>query len=127
MCRRLTYLFSVGCLMVLLAAPEVVAQNFSGHNWYFGNTTRGIQFSRGTNLPTLINNKAPLSLGGSAVATNQINGNLLFYTNGVTVFDVNHLPMSNGALIASAAAGENQPVAISNRPGVEKSILYILS
>lgn len=105
--------------MILIAAPEVVAQNFSGHNWYFGNTTRGIQFSRSTNQPLLINNKALLGTGGSAVASDQINGNLLFYTNGQTVFDAGNVAMPNG----NGLNGDptlNQPVAIANKPGVEK-------
>lgn len=104
--------------MVLLAAPDGIAQNFSGHNWYFGNTTRGIQFSRSTNLPLLINNKAPLGTGGSAVASDQINGNILFYTNGVTVFDAGHAAMPNGSGLLGDAS-RNQPAAIAKIPGLE--------
>jgi large repetitive protein len=118
MCRRLTYLFCVSCLMVLLAAPDVKAQNFSGYNWYFGNTTRGIQFSRSTDLPQLINNKAPLGMGGSAVASDQINGNLLFYTDGATVYNASNVPMPNGNGL-SGDPSRNQPVAIAKIPGVE--------
>jgi hypothetical protein len=115
----LTYLFCVGCLMVLFAAPDVLAQNYSGYNWYFGNSTRGIRFSRGTNPPVLINNKFPLGVGGSAVATDQISGTVLFYTDGRFVYDAGHQQMPNGILSATGASGQNQPVAIAKRPGVE--------
>jgi hypothetical protein len=118
MCRRLTYLFCVGCLMVLLAAPDVDAQNFSGYNWYFGNTTRGIQFGRSTDLPQLINNKAPLGMGGSAVASDQINGNLLFYTDGSAVYDAGNVVMPNGSGLLGDPS-RNQPVAIAKIPEVE--------
>lgn len=104
-------------LLWLLTLSFAVAQDFSGHNWYFGSSSQGIRFSRSDNSPTLITNKAPLGPGGSAVATNPVNGNLLFYTNGFNVFDVAHLAMPNGPLTGNPAG--NQPVAVAKKPGSE--------
>ena len=92
-------------------------QNLSQHNWYFGSTSDGIRFNRGTNLPTQVTNQAiPFNTGGSAVATDPATGNLLFYTDGTRIYDGCHLPMPNGTgLLANTTA--NQPVAICPVPG----------
>jgi hypothetical protein len=36
-------------LLVVLLPFGVMSQNFSGHNWYFGNSPQGIRFSRSDN------------------------------------------------------------------------------
>jgi gliding motility-associated-like protein len=95
----------------------VGAQNFSGHNWYFGNSNKGIRFSRSDNSASLVSNKAnPFGAGGSAVATDPLNGNLLFYTDGANVYDVSHALMPGGAGLTANTSG-NQPVVIAKVPG----------
>lgn len=109
--------FTFTLLLSLLTVAPLCAQNFSAHNWYFGDANHGIRFSRADNTPTLLSNKAtPFGTGGSAVATDPVNGNLLFYTNGVNVYDVTHTVMPNGSGLSANAAG-NQPVAIAKVPG----------
>lgn len=104
-------------ICLLAAADGFSQQNYSRYNWYFGNTNRGIRFSRSTAQPSLVNNKAiPFGTGGSAVATNPINGDLLFYTDGSRVFDITHTQMPNGGGL-TVQANANQPVAISPKPG----------
>jgi large repetitive protein len=112
------WLRGVVLFVCLLAAADGIAQQtFSHQNWYFGNTSRGIRFSRSDNSPSLVNNKViPFGTGGSAVASDPINGNLLFYTDGSRIIDVTHTQMPNGGGI-TVAANANQPVAISGRPG----------
>ncbi|MEX2233191.1 MAG: PKD domain-containing protein, partial [Cyclobacteriaceae bacterium] len=68
------------------------------------------------NSPSLISNKSNLGTGGSAVASDPINANLLFYTDGVNVFDVTHTVMPNGTGLSANAAG-NQPVVVAKVPG----------
>ena len=102
-------------LLILIVAP-LYAQDYSGHNWYFGDSNLGIRFSRSDNSPSLITNKASLGTGGSAVASDPINGNLLFYSDGVNVYDITHTAMPNGTGLAGNPAG-NQPVAIAKVPG----------
>jgi len=92
-------------------------QDLKQHNWYFGNSTQAIRFNRGTNVAQSINNQAlPFNKGGAAVATDPATANLLFYTDGVQVYDANHLLMPNGNAL-NGRADANQPVAISPFPG----------
>jgi hypothetical protein len=103
----------------------VMAQGFSGYNWYFGNSPQGIRFSRSTDSAALVNNQAiPFGSGGSAVASDQVNGNLLFYTDGANIFDVSHAVMPNGTGLGANTAG-NQPVAIAKVPG-QATQYYVL-
>lgn len=78
-------------LIFLLQTTYVIAQN-QANNWYFGQYA-GITFS--TNPPAV--------LSGGQIYTNEgcssisdSNGNLLFYSDGVTVYDSTHTVMQNG-------------------------------
>src|SRR5690349_5441746 len=109
------YFASTLLLMLVVVAP-LCAQDFSRHNWYFGNASNGIRFSRSDNSASLITNKAIMGIGGSAVATNPVNGNLLFYADAQNVYDITHTAMPNGTGLSGNPAG-NQPVAIAKVPG----------
>lgn len=91
------------------------AQDYAALNWYFGNSNEGIRFARPDNIPHIVTNKAPLGLGGSAVATDPATGNLLFYTDGVNVYDRHHTLMPNGGGLAGNPAG-NQTVVAARVP-----------
>ena len=109
--------FTLILLLFLLTSGLVSAQNFSGHNWYFGDSNQGIRFNRATHSAALTSNKAnPFGMGGSAVATDPLNGNLLFYTDGVTVYDATHTAMPNGNGLTANSAG-NQTVVVAKVPG----------
>lgn len=104
-------------LLAFLACWSASSQDLTGHNWYFGNSPQGIVFNRVDNTPTVVITQAtPFGTGGSAVATDATNGNLLFYTDGANVFDVNHAVMPNGIGLNANTSG-NQPVAICPVPG----------
>jgi hypothetical protein len=107
--------FTSTLALILITVIPLCAQDFSAHNWYFGNSNLGIRFNRPGNTPGLISNKANLGIGGSAVATDPVNGNLLFYTDGVGVYDITHTAMPGGTLSGNPAG--NQPVAIAQVPG----------
>ena len=102
------------------------AQELEQSNWYFGNAVNAIQFNRSDHTPALVTDQAtPFGSGGSAVASDPITANLLFYTDGNLVYDACHGLMPNGAgLNANAAA--NQPVALSPIPG-QQSRRYIFT
>jgi PKD repeat protein len=106
--------------LLLLALPTIsFSQTYSGYNWYFGNSTNGIRFSRSDGSATFVNNHVNLGSGGGAVASDALNGNLLFYTDGNTIYDRNHTimgPPPNGTGLAGNTAG-NQSVAIAKVPG----------
>lgn len=108
--------FALALLFILASLGASYGQDYAGHNWYFGDSNLGIRFSRSDNSPALVTNKANLGTGGSAVATNPVNGNLLFYTDGINVFDVSHTVMPNGTGLTGNASG-NQTVAVAKVPG----------
>lgn len=104
-------------LWVLVSQFKLSAQPLTGTNWYFGNSSRGLQFSRGTSQPVVLTNQAiPFGTGGSAVASDPGSGNLLFYSDGISIFDACHQRMPNGSGLSGTGAA-NQPVAICKVPG----------
>ncbi|MCW5907675.1 MAG: SprB repeat-containing protein [Chitinophagales bacterium] len=60
--------------------------------WYFGSYA-GVDFNSGS--PVALTNGALITAEGSATMCDK-NGNLLFYTDGITVWNRNHAPMPNG-------------------------------
>ncbi len=60
--------------------------------WYFGRNA-GLDFNAGAPVP--LTNGALNTYEGSA-SISDTNGNLLFYTDGITVWNRNHVPMPNG-------------------------------
>lgn len=101
----------------MIGSQPLRAQNFSGHNWYFGNSSLGIRFSRGDNSATLYTNQTtPFGNGGGAVASDPINGNVLFYTDGSRVYDITGTQMPNGNGLNVNTSG-NQSVVVSAIPG----------
>ena len=60
--------------------------------WYFGENA-GLDFN--TSPPTALTD-GQLNTAEGCTSISDTNGNLLFYTNGITVWNRNHQPMSNG-------------------------------
>jgi gliding motility-associated-like protein len=74
-----------------------LAQNLAESNWLFGNTDRAILFNKGTNQAQLDSIQVtPFGRGGSAVISDPLTGDLLFYTDGNNVYDTNHDLLPNG-------------------------------
>lgn len=70
-------------------------------NWYFGNMA-AIKFNGTT--PTVVTNGGMFANEGCATMSDA-SGNLLFYTNGLTVWNKNHVVMTNGSgLLGGASA-----------------------
>ena len=63
------------------------------NNWYFGGFA-GIDFNSGAAVATT--NSAMSALEGCAAISNHITGDLLFYTDGIKVWNANHAVMTNG-------------------------------
>ena len=63
-------------------------------NWYFGNQA-AIDFNDGTLAPNPISNSAMNAVGTSASVSDLLGG-LLFYTDGLTVWNKDHQVMTNG-------------------------------
>lgn len=89
--------FVCGFLLTVLCIQtwSVTAQGHA-NNWYFGNQA-AITFS--TVPPSAIAGCAMIQREGNATISDA-GGNLLFYTDGVTVWDRNHNVMANGTGLA---------------------------
>jgi gliding motility-associated-like protein len=104
-------------LFLFCSISSAYAQELTRNNWYFGNSADGIKFNRSDNTATSVNNQAtPFGTGGSSVATDPGNSNLLFYSDGANVYDACHGIMPNGNGLTANSAG-NQPTAVSAAPG----------
>lgn len=90
-------------------------------NWYFGNGA-GITFNSG--LPIALTNGALSTIEGVATISD-INGNLLFYTNGVTVYNRVHNVMVNGTGLAGNVSSTQSSI-IVKQPG-NTNIYYIFT
>ena len=86
---------------------------FTDYNWYFGNQGQGIQFSKNQSMEGFVTT-ATLNTGGTAVASDPSTGIVLFYTDGVEIYDITNTVMANGSLPANVSG--NQPVAICRNP-----------
>ena len=80
------------CLLVFIINETLYSQN-EGNNWYFGNKA-GLSFN--TDPPTPLTN-GQLSTGEGCAAVSDLNGNLLFYTDGIYVYNKMHNVMPNGS------------------------------
>ena len=79
----------------LIVAVFCISISFSqneANNWYFGQKA-GVSFNNG--FPVQEPNGELITVEGCATISNK-NGDLLFYTNGVDVWDRNHAIMPNG-------------------------------
>lgn len=93
--------------------------------WYFG-LQAGIDFSSGTPVP--LTDGAMEQLEGCASIADGTTGQLLFYTDGITVWTRNHTSMPNGNLIAPLLGGQSstQSALIVPKPG-DSTIYYIFT
>jgi len=122
-------LLSIYLLFIIIAFGNLnaVAQNPElkrTHNWYFG-FGAGLDFSSGT---------AIAALGGDMYSNEGIatisdtSGNLLFYTDGDTIWDVTHNSMPSGAGLLGGCTDNSmtQSALIVPQPGRD-SIYYMFS
>jgi len=87
---------------IFIIISTVVKSQFA-NNWQLGNTF-GLNFSSST--PTLTSGSIPIGHVDNTSTISDASGNLLFYTNGIDVWDKTHSIMPNGSgLIGSLSAG----------------------
>ena len=90
-------------------------------NWYFGDSA-GLSFA--TDPPTVLTDGQMYALEGCATISDTA-GNLLFYTNGMTVWNKNHEIMDNGTGLTSNQS-YTQAALIVPQPGND-SIFFIFT
>jgi gliding motility-associated-like protein len=89
--------------------------------WYFGNKA-GLDFSSGS--PVALTNGALYNLEGCASVSDS-EGKLLFYTNGLTVWNKNHTVMLNGTGLLGGNSS-SQSAIIVKQPG-SQNLYYIFT
>lgn len=100
MLKKLMYIY-------LLFSLPVIAQK-EGANWYFGNQA-GLNFNLTT--PTALTDGQMSQMEGCA-ALSDIDGNLLFYTSGLKIWNANHQIMLNGDGLAGGASSTQSAILI---------------
>lgn len=106
-----------------------LAQDQRDQNWWFGNTSRGLQFSRPGDTARVVLRAAAGVAGygtaGGAVASDPSTGSLLFYTDGSVVYDATHRAMPNGAGLGGNPSA-NSPAVVVAIPG-QPNRYYIIT
>ena len=92
------------------------------YNWYFPNNS-ALSFS--TTPPTILSGSAINSSGGCGASVSDKNGNLLFYTNGMTVWNSQNTIMANGTGLAGSLPVDQ--VALSVKQPGSNNIYYIFT
>ncbi|WP_033958859.1 T9SS type B sorting domain-containing protein [Psychroserpens jangbogonensis] len=87
--KKKPYLF----LLILLCSLFTYAQREASY-WYFGQNA-GLRFDAVTGTVTAVTDGQINTLEG-CTSISDTNGDLLFYSDGITVWNSNHLPMANG-------------------------------
>lgn len=90
--------------------------------WYFGSRI-GIDFN--TPTPSLLKNGIMNQGEGLATVCDK-NGNLLFYTDGLTIFNSRHDTMPNGKNLGGGSSS-SQSAIIVPKPGKENDIYYVFT
>lgn len=119
-------LFSPSCFRffickLLLALSCAAHAQGEGNTWYFGNNA-GLDFNTGT--PVLVTGGMVSTYEGSAVVSDAT-GHLLFYTDGLTVWDRNHQQMPNGTGLLGDLS-TTQSSLIIQKPG-SSSVYYVFT
>jgi hypothetical protein len=115
-------LFFVFIFSTLFCFPQ--GQQFQNNNWYFGN---GATMSFQNNgAPILGSPTTSLFTDEGSSSISDINGTLLFYTDGGTVWDANDAVMANGTNIQGFGYGGSsvQSSIIIKKPG-SSNLYYI--
>lgn len=111
-----TLLFFLFNLFVCLA----FSQNET-NKWYFGNHA-GLDFM--TSPPTVLTNGAINTIEGCA-SMSDTSGNLMFYTDGITIYNKMHIAMANGTGLTGNSSS-SQSAIIAKQPG-NSTIYYVFT
>lgn len=112
--RYVGYIISTLLLFTLI--PTILLAQGEGSNWFFG-TNAGVKF---------MNNINPVSVSGGQINTTEgcssisdATGNLLFYTDGMRVWNKNHQIMPNGTGLLGDGSSTQSGVIVPkpNAPG----------
>lgn len=107
-------------LLVLISLTRLSAQN-EASKWYFG-VNAGLDFM--TSPPTILTN-GQMNAWEGCTAISDPAGNLLFYSDGSTIWNAAHLPMANGTGLAGLNTSTQSGIIIK-QPG-NSNIYFIFT
>lgn len=114
----MSFLFKFFAFIAFLYMASFSALAQPNAKWYFGEYA-GLDFA--TNPPTILNNGKLFTAEGSATISNDA-GQLLFYTDGVIVYDKNHNVMPNGTGLMGNTSSAQSAVVVP-KPGTFNATL----
>lgn len=112
-------------IVFLLIVSSGYGQDLRNSNWLFGDQA-WLKFS-GSPIAVSSISGSPMDVWEGCASVSDENGNLLFYTNGMTVWSNNHQPMLNGNNTLTSSESNTQGVIIVPKPGNDKMyyVVYI--
>lgn len=107
-------------VVLLLSSSLLRSQDITETRWYFGNSAENLVFDRnGRDVSLQTDQAIPFGAAGAVTITDQFTGNLLFYTDGINIYDASHLILPNGTGM-SGDPSLNTPVVtcpVTGNPG----------
>jgi gliding motility-associated-like protein len=116
----LKHLYAYAFILFILAGPIAIAQG-EASIWYFGDKA-GIDFTSGQPVP-IFNGQLNTIEGCSVIS--DATGHVLFYTNGITVWNKLNATMANGTGLAGDVSS-SQAALIVQKPG-SANLFYIFT
>jgi gliding motility-associated-like protein len=108
-------------LIILLVSHFICYSQNEANIWYFGNQA-GLDFSSG--IAVALTNGAIFTSEGCSTISDQY-GDILFYTNGVTVWNKNHSTMQNGTGLQGNSSSTQSSIVVPNPSN--NGIFYIFT
>jgi hypothetical protein len=108
---------SLLCMLLISACNVFVSAQNQNNFWVYGYQA-GINFN--TTPPSYQGGTAIQASEGAASVANPVTGELLFYTDGVTVWDASNNPMPNGTGLLGSSSGQlssTSAAVICEKPG----------
>lgn len=112
-------------LVLLFFSKTIFSQDLQNANWVLGKN-QGLNFTSTTASPSITNPNIFTTLNSASVSDQQ--GNLLFYTDGDTVWNANGAAMANGTGLANQSSNFTQNIVIVPNPlDIKKYYLFSMS
>ncbi len=110
--------------VVLLSVYNFGFSQLQVANWYFGNKA-GLNFNvPNGNLPTVLFDSSMATIEGCSTISDN-NGNLLFYTDGIFVWNKNHIVMPGGNNLSGSPSSTQSGIIVPNP--ADNGLYYIFS
>ncbi len=104
------------CIMLVASACNGLHAQYENDVWFFGGGSAGMAYSHLLNKFQAYSVHEPLGAEGCAVATDPTTGDMMFYTDGNTVYNRDHKVMPGGNNLGGHWSS-SQAVAITPVPG----------